>query len=36
MHEQTIVNSISVFQTTVSVRLGGGVQTATIRVPSDE
>lgn len=36
VHQQTIVNSTAVFQTTVSLRLGGGVQTATIMVPSEE
>ena len=36
VHQQTIVNSISGFQTTVSLKVGGGVQTATITVPSEE
>lgn len=35
-HQQTSPKSIGRFQTTASVKLGGGVQTATIRVPSEE
>lgn len=39
-HQQTIVKkkkkNTSAFQTTVSLRLGGGVQTETIRFPSEE